>query len=169
MQREFFRQFLAIHMLIVHFTVMMLCSSVTTGKNRRPTFQWHNREFSDAYSTFWYCNLTFPDYNGESTALLYLAFDDITTVIFTIVTGSWTLFFQWQPGFLQWTGNFSCSVLYKFFHVHWQWLELLRLMLFPFVVCTFLGVKGKDLCRYEVLIYEMVMVHERASLRSVLG
>ena len=111
MQREFFRQFLAIHMLIVHFTVMMLRSSVTTGKNRRPTFQWHNREFSDAYSTFWYCNLTFPDYNGESTALLYLAFDDITTVIFTIVTGSWTLFFQWQPGFLQWTGNFSCSVL----------------------------------------------------------
>ena len=42
-------------------------------------------------------------------------------------------------------------------------------MLFPFVVCTFLGVKGKDLCRYEVLIYEMVMVHERASLRSLLG
>ena len=41
--------------------------------------------------------------------LIYLAFDDITTVIFTIISGSRTLFFQWQPGFLQWTGNFSCS------------------------------------------------------------
>ena len=97
-------------MLIVHFTVMMLHSSVATGKNREPTFHWHNREFPDAYPTFWYCNLTFPDCNTCSYHFIYLAFDDITTVIFTIITGSWTLFFQWQPGFLQWTGNFSCSV-----------------------------------------------------------
>ena len=50
--------------------------------------------------------------------LIYLAFDDITTVIFTIITGLWTLFFQWQPGFLHWTGNFSCSVCYVVEEMH---------------------------------------------------
>ena len=55
----------------------------------------------------------------RSCHFIYLAFDDITTVIFTIITGLRTLFFQWQPGFLQWTGNFSCSV-YTIFPTFWS-------------------------------------------------
>ena len=98
-------------MTIVYFTVVIVHCSLTTRKSR-------DLVFLEAIAIFQMPTLLshivtwhFPIAIGKVFIWCNRLLGDITTVIFTVVTGWWTLWCQWQSDFLRWTGSFSCSDL----------------------------------------------------------